>query len=98
MARKDARRIGEFKIVPLSEVPGKAWAPITDGEGSDVDRILRALQKGPGLAAKIHGGSDPAIRKSLGPLINRIALSRDTPVRYRWREDFLYVWLDQSSD
>jgi hypothetical protein len=96
MARKDARRIGEYKIIPLSEVPGRASAPITDGEGSDVDRILRDLQKGSGLAAKIHE-PHPTMRKSLGPLINRIALSRDTPVRYRWREEYLYVWLDNSN-
>lgn len=93
MARKDARRIGKFEIVPLANVPGRASAPITDGEGSDVDPILRALRRAPGLAAKIHE-PDPSARKSLGPLINRTALSRDTPIRYRWREEYLYVWLD----
>jgi hypothetical protein len=94
MPRKDARLIGDFEIIDLSEVPGMASAPITDGEGSDVDRVLRALlhKKGNAGAARIYE-PNPALRKNLGPLFNRIALSRCTPVRYRQRGDYLYVWL-----
>jgi len=56
MPRKDARVIAEFEIIDLSEVPGMASAPITDGEGSDVDRVLRALlhKKGNAGAASMN--------------------------------------------
>ena len=92
MSRKDARLIGDFTVIDLVEVPGWASAPITDGEGSDAARVLRALHKEPNRALKIRE-PNPALRKSLGPLFNRTALSLASPIRYRWRGDYLYVWL-----
>ena len=90
--RADARKIDKVEIVNLADVPGRAVPPVTDAEGSDVDRILVALQKQSGKAARIHE-PDRAKRESLGPLINRIAHARATPIKHRQSGDYLYVWL-----
>ena len=90
--RVDARTIGDFEIVNLADVPGRAVPRVTDAEGSDVDRILLALQKAPRLAARIHEPNH-ARRESLGPLLNRIAHARATPVKYLQSGDDVYVWL-----
>ena len=80
--RRNARIIEHFEMVSLADVPCRAVPPVTEALDSDVDRILVQLQKQPGVAAKIHE-PDRAKRKSLIPLLNRIAQS----------EDSVYVWL-----
>jgi hypothetical protein len=90
--RSDARKIPSFEIIELADVPGRAVPAVTNAEASDVDLILRALQKKPGLAARIHE-PDHAKRESLGPLINRIAHARATAVKHLQSGDYLYIWL-----
>jgi hypothetical protein len=90
--RRNARIIEHFEMVSLADVPCRAVPPVTEALDSDVDRILVQLQKQPGVAAKIHE-PDRAKRKSLIPLLNRIAHSRATAVKTCQSEDSVYVWL-----
>jgi len=92
MARRDARTIENFVLVDLSEVPGRTPPKVTEAEGSDADRILRALQAKPHSAAKIHEPNDH-LRDNLGPLINRIARMRGTAIRQKQCGEYLYIWL-----